>query len=72
MKPSTRLRIATVPVVKVEKKYVFDGPRGAVTLRELFEGRRQLIVYDSGRASLAIITSCSTRLRTQAASTALA
>jgi predicted dithiol-disulfide oxidoreductase (DUF899 family) len=35
----------TLPVEKVEKEYVFDGPRGAVTLRDLFEGRRQLIVY---------------------------
>jgi len=32
-------------MVKVEKDYVFDGPRGPVTLRDLFEGRRQLIVY---------------------------
>ena len=38
----TRRRL---PMVKVEKEYVFDGPRGAVTLRDLFEGRRQLIVY---------------------------
>jgi predicted dithiol-disulfide oxidoreductase (DUF899 family) len=34
-----------LPMVKVEKDYVFDGPQGAVTLRDLFEGRRQLIVY---------------------------
>jgi predicted dithiol-disulfide oxidoreductase (DUF899 family) len=34
-----------LPMVKVEKEYVFDGPRGAVTLADLFEGRRQLIVY---------------------------
>jgi len=34
-----------LPMVKVEKEYVFDGPRGPVTLRDLFEGRRQLIVY---------------------------
>ena len=32
-------------MVKVEKEYVFDGPQGTVTLRDLFEGRRQLIVY---------------------------
>jgi predicted dithiol-disulfide oxidoreductase (DUF899 family) len=32
-------------MVKVEKEYVFDGPQGAVPLRDLFEGRRQLIVY---------------------------
>lgn len=34
-----------LPIVKVEKEYVFDGPQGAVTHRDLFEGRRQLIVY---------------------------
>ena len=34
-----------LPMVKVEKEYVFDGPRGSVSLRDLFEGRRQLIVY---------------------------
>jgi predicted dithiol-disulfide oxidoreductase (DUF899 family) len=34
-----------LPMVKVEKEYVFDGPHGPVTLRDLFEGRRQLIVY---------------------------
>src|ERR1700676_570233 len=34
-----------LPMVKVEKEYVFDGQGGVVTLRDLFEGRRQLIVY---------------------------
>jgi predicted dithiol-disulfide oxidoreductase (DUF899 family) len=34
-----------LPMVRVEKEYVFEGPHGAVTLRDLFEGRRQLIVY---------------------------
>src|SRR5450755_1165875 len=34
-----------LPMVSVEKEYVFDGPCGAVTLHDLFEGRRQLIVY---------------------------
>jgi predicted dithiol-disulfide oxidoreductase (DUF899 family) len=34
-----------LPMVKVEKEYVFDGPQGFVTLDDLFEGRRQLIVY---------------------------
>ncbi|MFC3286164.1 DUF899 domain-containing protein [Litchfieldella rifensis] len=34
-----------LPMVKVEKAYVFEGPSGAVTLLDLFEGRRQLIVY---------------------------
>jgi len=34
-----------LPMVKVEKEYVFDGPSGPVALRDLFEGRSQLIVY---------------------------
>ena len=34
-----------LPMVKVAKEYVFDGTHGAVTLSDLFEGRRQLIVY---------------------------
>jgi predicted dithiol-disulfide oxidoreductase (DUF899 family) len=34
-----------LPMVEVEKEYVFDGPKGAVTLSDLFEGRRQLIAY---------------------------
>jgi predicted dithiol-disulfide oxidoreductase (DUF899 family) len=34
-----------LPWVKVEKKYVFDGPNGRETLADLFEGRSQLIVY---------------------------
>gem|GEM_PF-170932 len=34
-----------LPMVEIGKEYVFEGPRGRVGLRELFEGRRQLIVY---------------------------
>lgn len=34
-----------LPMVKVEKEYTFDGPAGEVSLLDLFEGRRQLIVY---------------------------
>jgi predicted dithiol-disulfide oxidoreductase (DUF899 family) len=34
-----------LPMVELEKSYVFTGPTGAVTLLELFEGRSQLIVY---------------------------
>jgi predicted dithiol-disulfide oxidoreductase (DUF899 family) len=34
-----------LPWVKVDEKYVFDGPRGKETLAELFQGRSQLIVY---------------------------
>lgn len=34
-----------LPWVKVEKKYVFDGPNGRRTLADLFHGKSQLIVY---------------------------
>jgi predicted dithiol-disulfide oxidoreductase (DUF899 family) len=34
-----------LPWERVEKKYVFDGPRGKETLGDLFAGRSQLIVY---------------------------
>jgi predicted dithiol-disulfide oxidoreductase (DUF899 family) len=34
-----------LPMVKLEKTYSFDGPNGKTTLLDLFEGRRQLIVY---------------------------
>jgi predicted dithiol-disulfide oxidoreductase (DUF899 family) len=34
-----------LPMVEVEKDYVFDGPQGAVHLADIFEGRWQLIIY---------------------------
>jgi predicted dithiol-disulfide oxidoreductase (DUF899 family) len=34
-----------LPMVKIEKDYVFDGPNGKQNLKALFEGRQQLIVY---------------------------
>ena len=34
-----------LPWVQIEKEYVFQGPRGDVTLADLFDGRSQLIVY---------------------------
>ena len=34
-----------MPWLAVEKAYVFDGPKGKVSLLDLFAGRRQLIVY---------------------------
>ena len=34
-----------LPWVPVDKNYVFEGPRGPVTLAELFAGRSQLAVY---------------------------
>ena len=33
-----------LPWVRVEKRYVFDGPNGQETLADLFDGRSQLIV----------------------------
>jgi predicted dithiol-disulfide oxidoreductase (DUF899 family) len=34
-----------LPMERVEKNYVFEGPGGRRTLGDLFESRRQLIVY---------------------------
>lgn len=34
-----------LPMVEVTERYVFDGPHGEAALIDLFEGRRQLIVY---------------------------
>ena len=34
-----------LPMVKIDKHYVFDGPNGKRSLGDLFDGRRQLIVY---------------------------
>src|SRR5580700_4864357 len=34
-----------LPWEKVDKQYVFDGPRGPETLADLFGGKSQLIVY---------------------------
>jgi predicted dithiol-disulfide oxidoreductase (DUF899 family) len=34
-----------LPWVKVDKPYVFDGPKGRESLAELFETRSQLVVY---------------------------
>ena len=50
-KQATRARDALaaerrrLPRLRVEKRYVFDGPQGKATLHDLFEGRRQLLVY---------------------------
>ncbi|HEY5894767.1 MAG TPA: DUF899 domain-containing protein [Chthoniobacterales bacterium] len=50
-KAATRARDALnaerrrLPMVRIEKNYVFDSPNGKVSLLDLFEGRRQLIVY---------------------------
>ena len=34
-----------LPWEKVDKQYVFEGPKGRETLPELFDGRSQLVVY---------------------------
>ena len=50
-KAATRARDALaaerrrLPMVKIDKKYTFDGPNGKITLLDLFEGRRQLMLY---------------------------
>src|SRR3984957_10611497 len=40
----TRRRMA-MPWEHVEKPYQFEGPNGALSLADLFDGRSQLIVY---------------------------
>jgi predicted dithiol-disulfide oxidoreductase (DUF899 family) len=35
----------TLPMVKIDKEYVFEGPEGSETLADLFDGRSQLMVY---------------------------
>jgi predicted dithiol-disulfide oxidoreductase (DUF899 family) len=51
-KDATRARDALaaerrrLPMVQIEKDYTFDGPNGkAATLLDLFDGRRQLLLY---------------------------
>jgi predicted dithiol-disulfide oxidoreductase (DUF899 family) len=50
-KEATRARDALAaerrrqPMVEVDKAYVFEGPDGQARLLDLFEGRRQLILY---------------------------
>jgi predicted dithiol-disulfide oxidoreductase (DUF899 family) len=34
-----------LPMVEIEKDYVFEGPNGAARLIDLFDGRSQLIIY---------------------------
>jgi len=33
-----------LPMVRIDKEYIFEGPDGPVTLADLFGGRRQLII----------------------------
>jgi predicted dithiol-disulfide oxidoreductase (DUF899 family) len=50
-KEATRARDALaaerrrLPMVRIEKEYVFDGPEGEASLLDLFEGRSQLLLY---------------------------
>jgi predicted dithiol-disulfide oxidoreductase (DUF899 family) len=50
-KAATRARDALaaerrrLPRVRIDKEYLFDGPAGSATLLDVFEGRRQLILY---------------------------
>src|SRR6266576_1625680 len=50
-KEATRARDALaakrrrLPMVRIDKEYVFEGPNGKPSLLDLFEGRRQLILY---------------------------
>jgi predicted dithiol-disulfide oxidoreductase (DUF899 family) len=34
-----------LPMVEIEKPYAFEGPEGKASLVDLFEGRRQLLLY---------------------------
>jgi predicted dithiol-disulfide oxidoreductase (DUF899 family) len=34
-----------LPMIEIDASYEFDGPDGRVTLADLFEGRRQLVLY---------------------------
>jgi predicted dithiol-disulfide oxidoreductase (DUF899 family) len=34
-----------LPMVKIDKPYIFEGPNGKTSLLDLFEGRRQLIAH---------------------------
>jgi predicted dithiol-disulfide oxidoreductase (DUF899 family) len=49
-KEATRARDALnatrrgLPMVRIDQEYVFEGPDGRVTLADLFQGRRQLII----------------------------
>jgi len=50
-KEATRVRDALaaerrrLPIVRIEKDYTFDAPNGKADLLDLFEGRRQLLLY---------------------------
>lgn len=45
MRDALNIERRELPMVEVTDEYVFDGPYGPARLLDLFEGRRQLIVY---------------------------
>ena len=53
-----------LPMVKIDKEYEFEGTKGKLSLMDLFEGRRQLIIYhfmfdpdwDEGCPSCSLVT----------------
>jgi len=54
-----------MPWLAVEQKYEFDGPKGKASLLDLFDGRRQLIVYPrlfSSPACFGLARACLPRL----------
>jgi predicted dithiol-disulfide oxidoreductase (DUF899 family) len=38
-------QLRNFPMVKIDKEYTFEDPKGKYTLADLFQGRKQLIVY---------------------------
>jgi predicted dithiol-disulfide oxidoreductase (DUF899 family) len=45
MKDELARRRRALPWVRVDKDYVFEGPKGKVSLGDLFAGKRQLFMY---------------------------
>jgi predicted dithiol-disulfide oxidoreductase (DUF899 family) len=45
-----------MPWMAVEKEYAFEGPDGSASLADLFEGRRQLVIYRAHYAPA--VTTC--------------
>src|SRR5690348_8511395 len=50
-----------LPWIKIDKAYVFDGPKGKVTLSQLFNGRSQLFIkhFMMGPGALTQCVGCS-------------
>jgi predicted dithiol-disulfide oxidoreductase (DUF899 family) len=45
LRDELNLQRRKLPWVKVEKEYVFAGPKGKIAFADLFGGKRQLVVY---------------------------